>query len=189
MKTEPEKEVPLSEEQRQLVIDNMGLLKKFYYDEVMKGYIPIHMHHEFKSDLMRRFCLSALKYDEDTGFKFSTFAYGGFRYCVGDIKKKIIKNGRLSHLGDCQEDVADLEGPRLLIKRRVIKFLEYVPISEREKNVISLCYLERLTLQEVGEILGVSKQRVGQIRVEAEDKIRIFVYKKEYEVEDFVKDR
>jgi RNA polymerase sigma factor for flagellar operon FliA len=37
-------------------------------------------------------------------------------------------------------------------------------LSPKEKQVISLCYYENLNLREIGEVLGVSQQRISFIR-------------------------
>ena len=41
-------------------------------------------------------------------------------------------------------------------------------LSEREKIVVTLYYFEGLTLNEIGEILGVTESRVCQIHTKAE---------------------
>lgn len=36
-------------------------------------------------------------------------------------------------------------------------------LNEQERTVLSLYYYENLTMREIGQVLGVSEQRVGQI--------------------------
>lgn len=43
--------------------------------------------------------------------------------------------------------------------------IDRLPI--RQKQVISLCYYEGMNLREIGEILGLTQQRVSQIRARA----------------------
>ena len=45
-------------------------------------------------------------------------------------------------------------------------------LSPKEKQVISLCYYENLNLREIGEVLGVSQQRISFIRSGALAKLR-----------------
>ena len=45
-------------------------------------------------------------------------------------------------------------------------------LSAKEKQVVSLCYYENLNLREIGEILGVSQQRISYIRAGALSKLR-----------------
>lgn len=46
-------------------------------------------------------------------------------------------------------------------------------LDEREKSVITLTYWRGLTLQEIGTIYGVSRERVRQIREDVLEKLRI----------------
>ena len=45
-------------------------------------------------------------------------------------------------------------------------------LSPKEKQVITLCYYENLNLREIGEVLGVSQQRISFIRTSALGKLR-----------------
>lgn len=57
----------------------------------------------------------------------------------------------------------------------VIKLLD--KLSERERLVISLYYLEEMTLKEVGLVLNVSESRVSQIHGKAMSTLRSFIVK------------
>ena len=46
-------------------------------------------------------------------------------------------------------------------------------LSEREKIVVTLYYFEGLTLNEIGEILGVTESRVCQIHTKAVGQLRL----------------
>ena len=45
-------------------------------------------------------------------------------------------------------------------------------LSAKEKQVVTLCYYENLNLREIGEVLGVSQQRISFIRSSALRKLR-----------------
>lgn len=45
-------------------------------------------------------------------------------------------------------------------------------LSERERQVIALYYLEELTMKEIGEVLGVTESRVSQLRTQAVVRLR-----------------
>ena len=36
-------------------------------------------------------------------------------------------------------------------------------LNEQERTVLSLYYYEDLTMKEIGEVMGVSEQRIGQV--------------------------
>lgn len=46
-------------------------------------------------------------------------------------------------------------------------------LSAKEKQVIALCYYENLNLREIGEVLGVSQQRISYIRTNALAKLKV----------------
>ena len=45
-------------------------------------------------------------------------------------------------------------------------------LSPKEKQVVTLCYYENLNLREIGEVLGVSQQRISFIRSGALSKLK-----------------
>ena len=45
-------------------------------------------------------------------------------------------------------------------------------LNEQERTVLSLYYYENLTMREIGQVLGVSEQRVGQINQKLIRKLR-----------------
>ncbi len=195
----------LSEEQKKLVIDNIGLLRGFYRDEISKGYIPGNRIDDFKSDLQRNFCKSALTYNEDLGFKFSTYAYGGFGFCVKDIKRIIARNKKTITTSNFKDFILEANDGKFYVTRRrlvwdsinghsktfvdaekIAELLEKASLSDREKKVINLYYLERWTQEKLGKELGICKERIRQIISEAITKIKVFVDSEDYEIEDFV---
>ena len=45
-------------------------------------------------------------------------------------------------------------------------------LNEQERHVLSLYYYENLTMKEIGGVLGVSEQRIGQINRKLIQKLR-----------------
>ena len=45
-------------------------------------------------------------------------------------------------------------------------------LGEQERTVLSLYYYEELTMKEIGQVMGVSEQRVGQINRKLITKLR-----------------
>ena len=46
-------------------------------------------------------------------------------------------------------------------------------LPERDRKVAILLYVERMTLREIGEIIGVTESRVSQIHSELRNKLRV----------------
>lgn len=51
-------------------------------------------------------------------------------------------------------------------------------LSEREKKVIELRYNQSMTLEAIGKVFNISKERIRQIRITAENKMKIYLKKK-----------
>ena len=45
-------------------------------------------------------------------------------------------------------------------------------LSEQERTVLSLYYYENLTMKEIGQVMGVSEQRIGQVNRKLVQKLR-----------------
>ena len=72
--------------------------------------------------------------------------------------------------GDLPEDSIDSEMMRAELVDVLAAAIE--GLSPKEKQVITLCYYENLNLREIGEVLGVSQQRISFIRSGALRKMR-----------------
>jgi len=193
----------LTEEQRKLIINNYKLLQKFYNQEIRKGYIPKDRESEFYGYLQKRFCVSALKFDKERGFKFSTFAYRGFKRGISDIKKSIVKDGcklsidRLGYLiGD--EKSFSISGNIIwnsingwiadnkFNNEKMIDIIDKVSLTEREKKVINL-YCENLSFSKIAKEIGFSKETSRKSFLSALVKIKTFFNKTKYDINDFYK--
>ena len=53
-------------------------------------------------------------------------------------------------------------------------------LNEQERTVLSLYYYENLTMREIGQVMGVSEQRIGQIN-------RKLIKKLKDQLSDYVK--
>ncbi len=197
MKDGIKNEEVLSEEQQKLISKNMGLLDAFYKTEIGKGYIPDQKKDDFFSNLQQRFCNAALKYNEDAGFKFSTFAYGSFIFCAAEMKKKLFRDRKVFTGNDKKfvsygkksvwNSINGWDVDSVINYEKVVNLVNKVPLSEKERTVINFYYFEGLTLLETGKKLGLSRQRIKQITLEAIYKIKRFADRRDYRIGDFVK--
>jgi RNA polymerase sigma factor for flagellar operon FliA len=79
------------------------------------------------------------------------------------------KEKLLSYLIDNDDDALTLTRLKE-IKEAVAKAIEQ--LAEKEKMVISLYYLEELTMKETGKVLGITESRVSQIHSQAIQRLR-----------------
>lgn len=65
--------------------------------------------------------------------------------------------------------ISDTDVSENLLKQEIMEALARAidALAPKQKQVISLYYYENLNLREIGEVLGVSQQRVSQIRTKA----------------------
>ena len=87
-------------------------------------------------------------------------------YSSRDEKKKL-----MSYLVDNENDDDALTLTRLKeIKEAVARAIDQLP--EKERLVISLYYLEQLTMKETGKVLSITESRVSQIHSQAVRRLR-----------------
>jgi RNA polymerase sigma factor for flagellar operon FliA len=79
------------------------------------------------------------------------------------------KEKLLSYLIDNDDDALTLTRLKE-IKEAVAEAIEQ--LAEKEKMVISLYYLEELTMKETGKVLGITESRVSQIHSQAIQRLR-----------------
>ena len=85
-------------------------------------------------------------------------------YSSRDEKEKL-----MSYLVDNDDDALTLTRLKE-IKEAVARAIEQLP--EKERLVISLYYLDELTMKETGKVLGITESRVSQIHSQAVGRLR-----------------
>jgi RNA polymerase sigma factor (sigma-70 family) len=133
------------------------------------------------------------KYDYSRGFKFSTYAswaiMKNFARSIPDEKNRRERfvTGN-EELFDVAEDRRSQEGEVLAAaaqaSAKVNRLLEY--LEPREREIIRLRAglengSEGMTLEKIGEKLGITKERVRQLNVRAMKKLRTIVEKQKEE--------
>lgn len=81
------------------------------------------------------------------------------------------------------EDKNSLNPEELLDEKEQIIMLSKAidELKEKEKNILSLYYYERLTLKQIGEVFGVSESRICQLHSRAILHLRKIMLKMKYE--------
>jgi len=85
------------------------------------------------------------------------------------VSSRSEKEKLLSYLVDNDDDALTLTGLKE-IKEAVVRAIEQLP--EKERLVISLYYLEELTMKETGKVLSITESRVSQIHSQAIRRLR-----------------
>ena len=105
-----------------------------------------------------------------SGISFISFEELGFS--SKDEKEKLI-----NYLVDCDDDALTLTRLKEL-KTAVASAIEQLP--EKERLVISLYYLDELTMKETGKVLNVTESRVSQIHSQAILRLRAKLKKEKF---------
>jgi RNA polymerase sigma factor (sigma-70 family) len=109
---------------------------------------------------------------EQVGFLF-TYAKG---FARNWIRTRVRKFGNESVLNDSESDVGDFEDTAhedFFEKLTVASVLDSImTLPETERDVMVALFHRGLTMDEVGETMGISRQRVHQIKTRSLDKIR-----------------
>ena len=177
----------LTVEQQKLITNNYGLLRGFINKSIDNKDIPQHLIDEFISDMFYKFCISALKFEEDSGFKFSTYAYGGFRFGVKEIlqkkEKRLDFSDNYDKIGNDieHEDVPNLETDVLY------DFIEKSELELREKSMIEDYYYDNLSMIKISEKHEMTKENVRLILKKAVRKLKFTAIDKKIHIEDFYK--
>ena len=180
----------LTEEQRKLITANYPLLLSYYKKLKDSGTVPVFLQPELLSNLHLGFCISAMKYDEDYGCKFSTYVYGGFDYWKDSFFQQYVKELKEKQL---QSEESQVEIRKKVDERKYVRvddvydFLNKSELSFREKVIVMDYYFEGLTLQEVGRKYGVHGATISSVLRKALKKLKRVMDRKGLTMEDFYK--
>ncbi len=173
--------------QQKLIIDNYGLLKGFIKKSIANKDVPQHLLNEFISDMFYKFCISALKFREDSGFKFSTYAYGGFRFGVKEILQKKEKRLDISNNYGSIDDNIEYEDMPSLEVDILYDFIDKSELEKRERSMIEDYYCDNISMKKISEKHGITKEGVRLILKKTVRKLKFTAIDKKIHIEDFYK--
>lgn len=182
----------MTKKQRKLVTDNLALMKYFVGRKRMTNKIPRYLEDDFISDAALRFCISAIKYDEEMGYKFSTYAYGGFKICWD--KFKTTTKDRYERENFCSTKTVELMIDKLLndsprkryFDRDALCFvIDKANLTWQEMRVIQDYYFGDYSMSGVGKIFAVTRERIRQIIQKALSKLKRSMDANKLTFEDF----
>lgn len=186
----------LTEEQKKLISENIGLLRYYCGQELRKGTIPSGYEDQFIGALEEKFCKIAFSFDKKRGVKLSTYAYKCFRSAKRDFLRKIkriketiripiipsyenyfTENTLWNSISGYGKEHLDLE--------KIAELIDETDLTKREIICLQSYYYDDLYLRQIGEIYNISGERVRQIIKQALIKIRLKALKYKYTKEDF----
>jgi len=179
----------LTTEQQKLAANNYRLVADFVKKSIETYKIPFSLRDDFVSNSSWRLCISALKFEEDRGFKFSTFAYGGFKFSLQAALSETLKyKEEMVDEYDEETEEDDWVDTRHEFRYDFLnEFIENSTLKEREKRIITDRYCNNMTLSDIGEKYGFTKQNANYIIPKIIDRLKKNVIHDDLEMDDFYK--
>jgi RNA polymerase sigma factor (sigma-70 family) len=171
---------------------NLGLVVSIARKHILSGVSLLDLVSEGNFSMMR----AVEKFDYTRGVRFATYASWAI---VKDYARKLPaksdwrRKGKTSFLADVQRDMRTPESAGVLAVERAHKSLVEViknELNEREQYVIinhfgllgSLIRKQKKTLKQIGEDLGLTKERIRQIELVALQKLKHRLSIEEFEL-------
>ena len=181
----------LTEEQKEILENNIALLRKYCKNQLLKGIIPEGYEPEFIGELEERFC-NIIRTFDDKKAKLSTYAYRGFYFATKEFFRKIQKAREISLIPKIDGEINNSRwnsvsgfGEEHLNLEKLADLIDETELTKREIICIQSYYYDRLLLREIGEIYNLTGERIRQIIKEAVNKIRVRALEQEYTEEEF----
>jgi hypothetical protein len=177
----------LTEKQKELADKNYKLVKNFINVNLNQQEIPTCMREEFISDILWRFCISASKFEEDRGFKFSTFAKGGFSMGKRDILGRKIrafkKHGFVPEKNidknEAKKEYEEVNGELLQ------HLIDNDKLTQLEKDMLSDYYINDFTLAQLGKKYHFTREWCRLVIKKGLQKLQKVIKEKKMQIEDF----
>jgi len=176
----------LNKEQQKLIVNNYKLLRNFISKIISSKDMPKYLEDEFISDTFFRFCISAMKFNKDSGFKFSTYAYGGFnfalRYVLNNKKEQFSK---MNYVEDFKKYKLEYEKSSVVGVDFLDDFINKVDLNSRDKFIVMDYFYNHLSLRKIGEKHRMSGEAIRLIIKRSLKKIRTVANRRKLSIDDF----
>ena len=150
-------------------------------EKVVKEYLPLVRsiatkynklgipHEDLEQEGMIGLLEAADKYEEDKGAKFSTYAtYWIKKYILAAVDKE--KKHSLNSTNLNEEITKDKKAISI---KQTENFDLSSDMPENEKTVLTMLFQDELTLKEIAEELGISRERVRQLKEKGLRRMRV----------------
>ena len=170
----------MNKDQQDLITDNYKLLSNFLDEAIVKYNIPFYKKDEFISISNLKFCISALKYDKYYGCKFSTFAYGGFKFGLRYLFRE--ENNHNYPLRN------NLESKKEFDKYCLYFLIKKSKLKEKYINILIDIYLHNIPVNVISDKYHMTRQGIWVAVTRSLDKIRRVAEIEDLQINDFYKE-
>ena len=126
---------------------------------------------------------AASRYDPERGVLFTAFAYRRILGAIDDYLRELQWGGKLNHVDMASLDIrvdeecgtlADIIEGRSDVDHEGKEALEVVAtkLGSRATEIFRYCFIDELSMREVGEKFGVSESRISQLIAEYRKKLK-----------------
>jgi len=180
----------MTQEQQNLVIGNYRLMEKFIENRGETDPIPAHLRDDFISDMAWHFCNSAIKFDKSKGFKFSTYAYGGFHMCCSNIKSRKYTSYQKNNFLTQKEVSGIIESVSTVNEKHIGEeslsdLINHASLTKKENTILQRYYFDEEPMRVIGVEYNVSRARISQVIQQIVKKLQRVVGVEHLIIEDF----
>lgn len=193
----------LNEEQKKIVEDNMHFLW-FYYGKHISSRHKLNPceQDDIIEALHWGICMAAEAYNPDKG-KFSTICQWHFKSAVNEYFRQenlfrgryfltpFITDENISEEAGMTEDFCTVQSTRTIYNDRVSwesieEFLDNVHLTSVEKQIVAFYWHFGFSKQEIGNMLGYTKENIRLMANVALEKVREYANANDYKFSDFI---
>ena len=145
------------EEKNSLFYEHRGYIKLIVQQFLMRYKTYLYMYDDMVGEANMRFLVICDKFDPNRDTKFTTFLNGQLRFYLMNMLKKEVVN-QVS-----EETFVEInEWEEAYDPYAFEELLRQAPLSPNQKEIFRLRYIVELTLQEIADEMGCSKQAIDQ---------------------------
>lgn len=171
--------------EKNIVIANFGLV----FSELRNNNVRFSQHDDYLSNCQVSLLKSIKGFDVSLGWKFSTYCCNALKRNIWNTTRMmgrkswlsyqpITLNGKSSFEKSSYQDPfnADIDELKFILQNNLAR------LTDREKHILEQRFNSDLTLEEAGNIINRTKERVRQIERDALRKLRVLYRKMGYSI-------
>lgn len=181
----------LSTKQQEFVKNNYYLIQAFLERDSQASILSIEAKEDLLSYLHLSICSSAMKFEEERGFKPSTYIWGGFSLALSHYFEDKKRERRLLTI-EYEENSEIVEKYinkkcKYIASEKIYDLICKVDLKDIERRIVDMYYGEsNLSYFEISQKIGMSKENVRKIMNKAISKIRFYIISCGIGISDFI---